>query len=639
VPSLGRPAPGRGARGERPLARPLLAAAVALVAALAAAGCVSIPSAGPVQSFPVTQGSDAQGVPYQQVLIGPPRAGWSPTQIVQGFLAASASFGNNWRVAREYMTPQASKAWRPSWSATVYSNGPTVSSPHYKLAPIAKPKAAVQPAATGKPAATAKKSAKPQANQALVTITGSVLANLSGYGSYAVPSSSAPNRSPGTAPPIKLVTVPGQGWRIASVPPKLLLTSDSFKSDYQLRNLYFFDPTSRYLVPDPVYVPLQANPADLITGLVHDLVTPPADWLSGGATRTAFPARTSIGVALAGLTAVINLGGPITKSVSQVLQQVSAQLLYTLSGSGQGGQVVHTVEVELNGKPWIPLGNSPANPVQRESGSKYVPAAGASKTFYYLDGLGDVMSSTSPRGPLAMVEHVGAGYSQVAVSPDGRYLALLRPDGDLFIGPVGGALAKRSGGQYTTMSWDPNDDLWATMNNQVVMLRGAENQAQPTAVSVVSFDGSGAPVATLFTAVRVAPDGVRVALVDNGTELYFGAISWQEGAANPSKATLRIALSPVAVSTGSSTTFRSLTWYGSDDVITLTGPGPAVTEYPVNGAAATSISATANMKSISASAGSPLLAGLTKNRMVSDASLTGSWVPIAAAGLSPVYPG
>jgi hypothetical protein len=617
--------------------RPLLALALTLAVTLGAAGCVSLPSAGPVLSYPVTQGSDAQGEPYQQVVFGRPGANWLPTQVVQGFLAASASFGDNWQVAREYMTPQASKAWKPSWSATVYSDGPNVRSLVYTVAATAKPTAAATPAATAK----TKPSVAPGPNQASVTITGSVLANLSGYGSYAVPSSSAPNRSRSAEPIIKLVKdkVSGQ-WRISSAPPKLLLTSDSFKSDYQLRNLYFFDPASRYLVPDPVYVPLQATPADLINGLVHDLVTPPNDWLSGGATRTAFPAETSSGdVALAGVTAVINLDGPITKSTSEVMQQVSAQLLWTLFGSGQGGQPVQSVEVEVNGKPWIPPGNSQGNPVQREGGSKYSPAIGASQTFYYLDGAGDVMSSTSPLGPLAMVEHVGTGYSQVAVSPDGKYLALIRADGDLFIGPVGGALAKRSGDMYTTMSWDPSDDLWATMNSQVVMLRGAASQGQPTTVSVVSSDGSGTPVAQPFTAVRVAPDGVRVAIVIGGTELSFGAISWQQEAANPSKGTLRIALSPVAVLTRSGSTFTSLTWYGPDNVISLTAPGPAVTEYPVNGGAALSISATANMRSISASPGHPLLAGLAKNRMMSDASLTGSWVPIAANGLSPVYPG
>jgi hypothetical protein len=621
--------------------RPLLAAAGALAVVLGAAGCVSLPSAGPVLSYPVTQGPDAQSEPYQQVLIGPPEANWSPTQIVQGFLAASASFGDNWQVAREYMTPQASRAWKPSWSATVYSDGPNVRPPVYAAVPAPRPKTTVSPAAAVKTSAAtvSHPSRRTPPDEASVSITGSVLANLSGYGSYAVPSSSAPKGSPAPEPAITLVRQASGQWRISSAPPKLLLTSDAFRSDYQLRNLYFFDPSGKYLVPDPVYVPLQATPSDLIRGLVHNLLAPPEDWLSGGATRTAFPAGTTIGdVTLAGVTAVINLDGPIAQSRFPVMQAVSAQLLWTLSGSGQGGQVVQSVEVERDGKPWVPLGNSQGNPVQRESGNGYGPALGASRTFYYLDGAGNLMSSTGAQAPLTMVAHVGMGYTQVAVSPDGSYVALIRQDGALFVGRVGGPVTKRSGTLYSTVSWDLNDNLWATMDDQLVMLRGAASQGAPIAVSVVSSDRSGTVVSAPFTAVRVAPDGVRVALVIGGSELTFGAISWQVGA-NPGKPTLQVALSPVAQATRAGTTFTSLTWYGPNNVITLTGRGPAVTEYPVNGGTAMSISATAQMRSISASAGSPLLAGLATGRMVADASLTGSWVPIAATGLSPVYPG
>jgi hypothetical protein len=615
-----------------PSPRKIIGPIFALVAALSAAGCVSVPSAGPVQSFPVTQGPDAQGEPFQQVVIGPPRAGWTPMNIVMGFLAASASFGDNWQVAREYMTPQASKAWNPSWSAIVYSTGPKVETPAYTVLTSPTPKATAK---TDKN--TKNTTAKPaKKTLATVTITGSVLAslsgsNLSGYGSYAVPSAS-PQDSSAAKPTIELVQDAGQ-WRISGAPPELLLTSDSFKSNYQLRNLYFFDPTSRYLVPDPVYVPLQATPADLMNGLVYDLVKPPKDWLSGGATRSAFPSGTSIsGVTLNGVTAVINLGGSIAKASDEVMQQVSAQLFATLSESGQSGQAVQSVEVEVNGKPWIP-GASQGNPVQRE-GNEYRPPTGeGSGTFYYLDGEGNVMSRDGIHGPPVKVEHVGAGYSQVAVSPDRKYLALIRNDEDLLIGPVGGALSKRGGDSYTSMSWDPNDDLWATMSAQIVMLRGAASQGQPIVAKVVIPDGGIAP----FTAVRVAPDGVRVAIVLGDTALDFGAISWQEGA-NPGKPTLRIVVSPFSVPPIINTTFTAVTWYGPDNVITLTEPGPAVTEYPVNGGAATSISATAQMQSITASAGNVLIAGLAKNRMVVDTSLTGSWVPIAS-GLSPAYPG
>src|SRR5450756_3258523 len=96
-------------------------------------------------------------------------------------------------------------------------------------------------------------------------------------------------------------------------PPRSTQSRSSAASDVYKRQTPF-------LVPDPVYVPLQATPADLMNGLVYDLVKPQKDWLSGGATRTAFPAGTtfpagptSIGaVTIEGVTAVVNLGGCLT---------------------------------------------------------------------------------------------------------------------------------------------------------------------------------------------------------------------------------------------------------------------------------------------------------------------------------------
>src|SRR5262245_46691621 len=276
---------------------------LALVIAAFAAGCVSMPSGGPVLSYTVTQGPGAQSQHYQQIYPQRPSNGWTPEEIVRGFLTASASFANHQQVAREYMTPQASRNWNPNWSAIVFSKGPNVTSVAY-------------------PATGPRKSAE-------VEVTGTVQANLSGSGSYAVASASAAGPL-GVPQTFDLVKVHGQ-WRISNAPGKLLLTSDLFNFDYQLRNLYFFDPTSRYLVPDPIYVPLQATPADLMNGLVHDLIKPPGDWLVG-ATQTAFPGGTTrIGdVALDGGTAAVNLGGPIAKASDDVLEQVSAQLLWKL---------------------------------------------------------------------------------------------------------------------------------------------------------------------------------------------------------------------------------------------------------------------------------------------------------------------
>jgi hypothetical protein len=577
----------------------------ALVIAASAAGCVSIPTGGPVQSYTVTQGPGAQSQHYQQMYARPPGNGWSPEGIVTGFLTASASFANRQQVAREYLTPDASRRWNPSWSATVYSTVPQV---------------------------TQTDSAR---NQATVTVSGNVQANLSGYGSYAIPLA----KEQGVAPTFELVKLNGQ-WRISSAPQELLLTSDVFKDDYQLRNLYFFDPTGKFLVPDPVYVPLQATPSDLMNGLVHDLVTPPHDWLSRGATKTAFPpGTTSLGdVTLEGNTATVNLGGAIAKASTPVMQQVSSQLYWTLVGSGQGAPA-QTVQVNLNNKPWIPLGSGD-NPVQRQA--QYNPPTGASSVFYYLDAAGNLWDHDATEGKAGKVGRVGTGFSQIAVSPDHRFIAALR-GGSLFIGPVGGKLSKRDGAGYMTMSWDPADNLWATTGDQIVMLHGAADPAQPLGqqvpVKVVGADGS-TPVPGPYTSLRVAPDGVRVALIiaaTDGTELNFGAIVSQPGA-RAGQASIEIVLSWFYVTAPAGSTFSAVTWYGPDNVITLGGPGSALTEYPVDGGSSTAITTEPRTQSITASWGSALIAGLPKGAMAADASLTGSWAA-AESGVSPAYPG
>jgi hypothetical protein len=601
--------------------RPLLTVLGALIVATLTAGCVSMPGSGAVKSYTITQGPGSQSQPFSQIYPNPPGNNWKPDQIVQGFLTASASFANAQQVAREYLTPEESRAWTPNWSAVVFSNDPTVRSVPYLSAG--------------------------QRNQATVTVTGTVQANLSGSGSYAVPSAKAQEgQQPFT---FKLVKSKSNGqWRISQAPRELLLTSDLFNYDYQLRNLYFFDPSGRFLVPDPVYVPKRATPVDLMDGLVHDLITPPpGDWLSSsGATKTAFPAGTKpIGdVTLDGGTAAVNLGGAITKASTPVLQQVSAQLWWTLSGSGQGGPTVQSVEVSRNNKPWNPP-NSDENPVQRLP--LYSPPTGTSTVFYYLDGAGNLWSQNGIQAKPVKVAHVGTGYSQIAVSPqlpDGRYVAALR-GGSLFIGPLGGKLSKREGAGYTAMSWDPAGSLWATTNGQIVMLPGAASPRQPAGLPVdvsVSPDG-GSLVAGPFTGIRIAPDGVRVAIIA-GSTLDFGAIVSQPGQPGQPRAragqpVVDIVPSPFSVTGAPGTTFRAVTWYGADNVITLGNPGPTLTEYPVDGGTSTSIPAEAGIESITASSESALIAGLARGGIAADASLTGSWANIEGTGISPVYPG
>jgi hypothetical protein len=594
----------------------LTALTALLFAALAATGCVSMPSGGPVLSYPVTQGAAAQDQPYVQIQPQPPRAGWSPSEIVQGFLTASANFGNYPQVARAYLTPDERDSWDPRWSAAVYKSGPDVT-----------------PAIYPSPAKNAK--------TATVRITGGTIqANLHGNGVYSVPSPSAPGGS--SAPPqtFKLTKVGGQ-WRISTAPPELLLTSNSFENDYQLRNLYYFDPLGKFLVPDPVYAPLRG---DLMDGLVNELISPPPDWLSYGATMTAFPPKTKVsGVVLdGGVTAVVNLtGAAIGKASSDVMERVSAQLLMTLSGavpSVSNGQAVQSVEVVVNGKPWSPPGSQSNNPVQTKP--KWKPATGASTEFYFVDSKGFLTRQATKGDKPVTMARVGTG-SQVAVSADGAYLAVLR-DGTLSTGsPTGGSLTKRGTG-FVAMSWDTNDDLWASEGNQIVEFRGTSNPRQPLG-QMVPVEVESSQVGGKYTQLQIAPDGVRVAVVSGGNELAFGAISRQQGQTLLTfSPVLQTPLTQVTVPDNAN--FTALTWYGSDNVITLATPGPAVTEYPVSGAPPTPIQAEGGMQSITASWGQPLITGLQNGSMAADAGLTGSWMPINDGntpldGSSPTYPG
>jgi lipoprotein LpqB-like beta-propeller protein/sporulation and spore germination protein len=586
---------------------------VALFAvALSVTACVSMPSAGPVQSYPVTQAAQAQNQLYGQFQPQSPGVGWSPTQIVQGFLTASASFGAYSYIAKEYLTAQGRLEWNPYWSAIVYKSGPNVKDLVYT---------------------------SPKKDKATVQIAGKPQAYLKGTHGYSVPAASAPDQTALPQPSFSLVKLNGQ-WRISVAPPELLLTSDSFLSDYQLSKLYFFDPDGKILIPDPVYVPLQVRSfGDLITGLVNDLITPPQDWLSGGATKTAFPPGTKIsGVPIDGALAIINLSGTITKtskaSLTEVMQQVSAQLLFTLVGAAQSGQAVQSVEVELNGKPWVPP-RAQGNPVQQSS--RYHSANAPSPLFYAIDKAGFLTRRASTHAKPVRVVHVGTGFHDIAVSPSGKYLAALRDDGVLYTAAVGDPLVKRGTG-YQAMSWDNSDQLWVSTRTQIFMLRGGANPQQPLGqpVPVSVSDPFKLATGPPYTSIRVAPDGVRVALISDSDALRFGAIAVQEEGLRAGQISIKITLSQVE-DLPLSGLFNGLTWYGSDDVITLTD-APAVTEYPVSGAPYTAIPADTDLLSITASYDQPLVASLPGGRIVENVSLQGAWMPIVG-GYVPAYPG
>ncbi|HXP55220.1 MAG TPA: LpqB family beta-propeller domain-containing protein [Streptosporangiaceae bacterium] len=595
---------------RRPSQRPRAGwLAVVLTAfALLVTGCVTVPTSGHVQAVNVTQGNAGGGQYYLQPIPVAPGRGWTPEQIVSGFLAANASFAGDHAVAREYLMPAASRGWHPGLAVTVFS----------------------QISSTPVPLSEAANGSHQTKTTTIVQVSGTVLGNLSNAGQY-----STSSHSQGTTEEKFVLVNQDSQWRISSLPNEVLLSQSDFEHVYQPRNIYFFDPAQQTLVPDPVYVPQEATPTDLVEQLVRVLMSTPSGWLRG-AVQTAFPAGTKVlTVSLDGGTAVVNLGGAAARASEDALHQMSAQLLWTLAGSSSDEPSIQSVELEINGSPW---NAGQDNPVQQISAyDSYVPSAPAHASFYYTDSHGAVRSlsgsaqANAPQGAL-VAGQAGTGdipLTQVAVSPDGRYVAGLNSTG-LYTGILArkSTLELRQSGSFGSLSWDMHDNLWAAQNGSVWLVpgRGGSPVAVPTLL----------PPGEKVTALKVAPDGVRVAMLvsgPSGTQLMLAAIAGSGPQTYIGEAV------PISAD---NLNFTSLTWYDADHLIALRDPSghPVLDEVALNGGSLTPFPAPAGITSITADGTSnPLVAGLSTGQMTTLATLNGLWSGNVGTGKSPAYPG
>ena len=235
-----------------------------------------------------------------------PQPGENPSQIVQGFLIAAASYPT-YNAAQLYLTGSAVKGWDPGFAVDVYSN---LTVPEPDSAP------------------TAARSASPQAS---IDVTGTVQASFNGSGQYV----SALNPGPASASyKFTLVKVGGQ-WRITDPPSYRMLPTEDFPLFYKAQDLYFFDPQDQVLVPDSVFVPLGATVSQLLTDLVNSLTAgPKTPWLAGAA-DTELPPGTSVQqqVTNDGSTVTVNLiFGKWPIPAPRQLELFAAQLVWTLTG-------------------------------------------------------------------------------------------------------------------------------------------------------------------------------------------------------------------------------------------------------------------------------------------------------------------
>ena len=611
--------------GDRRPARGVAAVAAAVAAAaVLAGGCAAIPSSGNPQSAAIPQpgAGNPQGF---GLYLQPPKPGWPPTQVVSNFLLASSIATDNYRLAREYLTAQASRSWHPRTGVTILSGTPQVYSTGHGL--------------NG-----------PPGGERQVGASGEELATLTSSGQYIHAQSGANVQLAFTLEP------QGNGaYKIASLPVAgsgtgsgLLLTSDIFQRVYTPRNLYYYAQRNGNLLPDPVFVPVQG--ASPVSTLVNDLSHDPV----GGAATTSFPKGTHLaGVQVfngpsGGRTAIVNIAVP-HHARGAPIGRMAIQLVCTLTSPVFRQQpLFHAVRIKINGRLWDARG--PA--LTFRTYQKYIPHWRSGTNVYYLTQNGGVRTvgpgsdhSTALRGASA----VQPPLTQVAVSPNGTQLAGLGPSGRVYTGtlapsakpgepPSAGPLQARITGTVTALSYDGSDDLWIAGRHNgmrgIWVLRGG--QGDPLQVHLPrSVQG---PV----TGLRVAPDGVRVAMIiGRGVRAQLWLAAAQN---NPSSGDFSITR-PVPLGgqgvTGVLADVSALTWYDENLLLAVAGPPNAthLWEVPVDGESPTSLLTGPGFKSVTAAGpGNPFYLGFADGKLERAEGLN-QFLQLITAGRAPAYPG
>ena len=655
---------GKGRPRRQWLARARLACVLMAVAASLTA-CVGMPDSG----SPGTFGATPQGTTSDFGFIGAIPAGpapqWTPSEIVAGFLNANASvsYPTYKDVAKEYLVSAAANSWDPSWSVKVVDK-------------VNPPRADIQP----------------DGRHATVDVSGTVQASFNGSGQYVGAQQSGTRL---VNQRFYLVKVNGL-WRITNpLPQGRLLTQPDFASVYKPQDLYFFDSYQQVLVPDSVFVPAGTSPTSLVTNLVGALLgNPQSQWLQAQTSPippavTAFLPHTNINVAIDGTTATVNLTGLGATTNANVLEQISAQLVWTLTGQ-QEGTPIQAVELEINGQPWIPrdppcagTGGQSLGPAQKQAMySCYNPYPTVAATSFYYVGHGQAWSRCASESAvtagsissvLAVFGRTGAAklgqscgtpvqagsigvpppqphsvpaLSRVAVSPGSQYAAGVSADGKtVYMWASGGTkpTTSISTSGVTAIGWDRSGYLWLAQDGTT------------SAIPQTSNSGGSGQIPNAFTGkiigLGIAPDGVRVAAITqtaSGRLLELAAIDHGgQAASQRENPTTRTSTGPTSIGQpvrlGPNITDPiALTWYDADDLLVLDGMGNRSTlwEVPVDGQPATKLPGVLP-GAVSITADGPmnaLVLGLSGSGLEVSASLEGPWQPLGSGGQNPVFP-
>jgi Lipoprotein LpqB beta-propeller domain/Sporulation and spore germination len=461
---------------------------IILASLLGAAGCVNIPTSGPIEKV---EGQRPGCQNCVNVEVAPPDPGDKPRQIVEGYLRATAHYQPNYSVARQFLTRMAAEKWSPEEGASIYRGSVS---------------------ATG---------------ETTVKLSGRLVGSLDKDRKYTA-------RDRPLTVNFGLLQENGE-WRIDQLPAGLMVAEFLFTSFYQPYDLYFVGNGSS-LVPDHIYLPTLANPANVASALMKALLKGPSGWLKP-AVASAIPPNTSLSVDSVTITdgiAEVPLSDSVLALPDPQRSLLAAQIVYTLRQVGG----VKGVMIKVNQQLYRVPGSDPTSltiPVEAiPPDFDPVPFASGDQLYAVRNGGVNLVRNTTDKsamepleGPLGQGAYrvdalaVSATNTDLALTTDGR-TTLRRariPAGES--SPPTTLLSAASNllrPQFTRYG-----EIWAIGDRGGRQRMWMSTSDKPVEVTTRVLQDRKKVV----TAFKISPDGTRMALVrstETGSELGLARI-------------------------------------------------------------------------------------------------------------------
>ncbi|WP_340537525.1 LpqB family beta-propeller domain-containing protein [Nocardioides sp. GXZ039] len=495
-------------------ARRLLSVTAVVLVVLLVSGCTSLPDSGPVVDADTdSQVSEREAAEVNAV---PPTRGASAEDVVLGYFKAMTAWPSDTDTVKQFLSTDAARNWDPTAATITYAGQllPRDESLSFSV-PLNDPE------------------------------------KIDRNGSWA-------GRLPPGRDELELdLTIEDGQYRITNPPDALIVPDSWFSQRFRVASLYYFDPSGRILVPDPVFVPRgEQLTSTIITRL---LAGPPAD--QQRVVRSFIPpglrVEVSVPVSTTGV-ATVPLVGEAGSLAGDATEKMLAQLAWTL----QQDPAISALRVTLDDE--VLTGPSGEEEYQVSEAAPFDPSGypATDKLFGVRAG---ALSTRDGNELVPVPGPFGSGslaLRAAAVSIDGLAAAGVTDAGrELAVGPivesedgVGPPIRPLRGTSLLQPVWDFAGRVWVvdrTRRGAVVHILSDNGRGQRLTVPGVS----GRDVRS-FLVSRDATRFVAVVRGPRGDHLRIGRIEIDDRGGLD-----RVAKTdPIVVQPGSAVRIRDIAW-------------------------------------------------------------------------------